>query len=255
VDTIQYTLGGGLSPEQLDRLHRAALTILDEIGVEVGNPALRKALAGQAGVRLQGTRVRLAPELVDRLVAEHRAALPPPQPPGNEFFLEILSGYAFDLIELDTGRTRPMTTADCVDLARLVDGLYDEGLRGGTPGLPQDAPAAVREVLAYKISLQHTRVPGWPGFTSQAGGDAVLRMAEIAGQPVGLSVFVRDPLLIEGPTVDMAVEFLRRKASMALGIGNMPMAGVLHGARRAGTPGCWALTRSSAWSSSWPTSS
>lgn len=225
IENVGFGMSGGLTPDQIRRIHGTALRVLDEIGCEVRNDTLRRGLAGQAGVRLDGTRVRLAPDLVERLLTEHRAALPPVQPPGGEFLTEVLSGYSFEFVDPASGRLRPMQTADCIRFAGLVDGLYDEGLRGGTPGLPQDVAPALREVLAYKISLEHTRCPGWPGFTSRANGDAVLRMAEAAGQRIGISVFVLDPLLVEGPTIDMAVEFLQRKAKMTLSISCMPMPG------------------------------
>ncbi len=227
MNDFEYHLGGGLTPEHLDCLHAEALRVLDEIGVEVQNEKLRGHAGAQAGVRVTGTRVRLAPELVDRLVAEHRAdrkKLAQPEP-DRPFRIEILSGYSFEWIDPTTGLRRPMLTSDCIRMAAMVDGLYNEGVRGGTPGLPQDVPAACREVLSYKISLEHTRVPGWPGFTSRANGEAVLEMAKVVSRRIGLSVFVRDPLLVEGPTVDMAVEYWERGEPISLALSSMPMPG------------------------------
>ena len=224
MDNVKFTIGGGLSADHLEHVHRTALRVLDDVGVEITNPVILQRIAGLAGVRTQGTRVRLAPELVDRLVEEHRRSLSPPVP-SDEFFLEILPGYCFHVLDPLTDRLRPMQTSDCIDLARLVDGLYVQGVRGGTPGLPQDVPPALREVLAYKISLEHTRSPGWPGISSLPTGEAAIRMAEVTGQQIGLSIFVLDPLLIEGPTVDMAVKFLDRRAPIQLSISTMPMAG------------------------------
>lgn len=224
MSNVNFNIGGGLSIEHLEQLHETVLRVLDDVGVEVTNPVILKRITGQPGVRVQGTRVRLAAELVNRFVNEHRRSITPAAP-GNDFFLEILSGYCFEVLDPATDRLRPMNTPDCIALAGLVDGLYAQGVRGGTPGLPQDVPAALREVLAYKISLEHTRSPGWPGISSLQTGEVAIRMAQATGQPIGLSIFVLDPLLVEGPTVDMAVEFLDRKAPIQLSISDMPMAG------------------------------
>jgi len=226
MNTLSYTIGGGLSPEQLQRLHRAALRVLEQIGVAVDSEVIRCRVAGQPGVRVDGARLRLAPELVDRLIDEHRQSTPAGTPPDDDFFVDVSGGYCFQLLDPGDNRLRAMTTADCVRLAGLVDGLYVQGVRGGNPGLPQDVPPSLREVLAYKISLEHTRDPGWPGFTSWANGQVMLAMAQAAGQPIGLSVFVLDPLTVAGPTVDMAVAVIDGNVDMDLAVCAMPMIGV-----------------------------
>lgn len=222
---IGYALSGGMTPAHLQRLHDTALRVLDEIGVEVGNETLHRALARQAGVRVDGRRVRLPPELVNRVVDEHRRAQPPPAPPGDEFIVQVLEGYCFELADLGSDRLRPVTTADCVRLARIVEGLRPRGVRGGAPGMPQDVPARLREILAYKIALENNRDPGWPSFTGWETGRTILDMAAAAGQGAGLSVFVLSPLMIEGSTVDMAVDLLVQRSSLPLALCNMPLVG------------------------------
>lgn len=222
---FSYGLTGGLTEAQLQKLHATALRVLEEIGVEVGNATLRNALAGQAGVRVDGQRVRLPPALVDRLVEEHRRAQPPPAPPGDEFIVQVLAGYGFEIAELGSDRLRPMTTADCVRLARVVEGLRPRGVRGGAPGLPQDVPAHLREVLAYKIALENNSDPGWPSFSGWETGRPMLDMAAAAGQVAGLSVFLLSPLMIEGATVDMAVDLITERSKLPLALCNMPLVG------------------------------
>ncbi len=222
---FSYGLSGGLSDGQLRKLHVTALRVLDEIGVELGNAALRDALAGQAGVRVDGMRVKLPPPLVDRLVDEHRRTRPVPMPPGDEFLVQVLAGYAFQVAELGSEKLRPMTTEECVRQARIVEGLRGRGVRGGAPGLPQDVPAHLREILAYKIALENNRDPGWPSFSGWESGRIMLDMAEAAGQGAGLSIFLLSPLMIEGSTVDMAVELIGRGSKLPLGLCNMPLIG------------------------------
>ena len=224
--TVSYGIGGGLTDGHLTRLHETALRILSEIGVEVSSDRIRKRIAGQSGVGIDGTRVRLSPEVVDRLLVEHRAALNPPALPGDAFFVDMADGYCFEWLDPDTDALKTMTTADCIRWAKLVDSLYGRGVRGGNPGMPQDVPAELRELMTYKISLQHCRAPSWPAFTSARNGEVMLQMAEVAGHGIGLSVFVLDPLRVEGPTIDMALDYLERKVKATLAVSSMPMAGV-----------------------------
>ncbi len=49
----------------------------------------------------------------------------------------MLSGYPHYLADWRTGGLRPMTERDVIETARLVDVLYEKGVRGGAPGVPQ----------------------------------------------------------------------------------------------------------------------
>ena len=42
---VRYTIGGGPSAEQLDRMHAAALRVIRELGVDVGLPAILERVA------------------------------------------------------------------------------------------------------------------------------------------------------------------------------------------------------------------
>lgn len=226
MERIAYHLAGGLSAAQLERVHEAALRVLAETGVQVENRVLHESLAATSGARAEGARVRLGRDTVELALAEHRAALASPSAADDGFTLDVADGYCSAWLDPATDALRPMTTGDCVRWARLVDALHACGVRGGNPGLPQDVAPALQEVLAYKVSLANSRTPGWPPFTSPRHAEVMLRLATAAGRRLGLSVFALSPLHLAGPTIDLAVEFLARRAPVALGISNMPIAGV-----------------------------
>lgn len=223
---VEYGISGGLSDAQAATIHRAALRVLEEVGVEVRHDGLRARLEGLPGVRSEGARVRFAPELVDDFVSEYRRHRQAPEPPGTTCSLEILTGYALYLLDPDTDRLRPMTTADCITQARLVGSLYQQGVRGGTPGMPQDVAPPLRQLMAYKIGCEHTRTNGWVGFTTVPEMTYLLRMAEITGGSLGLGIFPIDPLCLDGPTLSLALHCLDAQLPMPISITNMALRGM-----------------------------
>ncbi|HOX39521.1 MAG TPA: trimethylamine methyltransferase family protein [Candidatus Brocadiia bacterium] len=226
MSAIRYAVSGGLSDAQIGMMHAAALRVLHEVGVEVEFPEILSAISGQRGVGIQGSRVRLDPDMVDGFVSEYRKARGPAQSPSDDFRIDILTGYAFNIIDDDDARLRPMTTRDCIEMAKLVDGLHGKGVAGGTPGMPQDVPVQLREVLAYKIGREYCRTACDVGITSLAAAEAMRRMAAACGMPFGLPIFVPDPLRIAGDSVAMSLHFLRMKDKMPLGFSSMPLFGL-----------------------------
>lgn len=229
---IRYKLAGGLSGAQVEKIHATALRVLAEVGIKIEHAALLKKLSGADGIRVDGGRVRFEPETVETAVAEYRAAQAAEartargrrkaEPP---FTLAILNGYAFNLLDPRTNELRPMNTGECIETAKLVDALHPAGVRGGTPGLPQDVPPRLRDILAYKIGCEHTRSPGWVGTTAMESGEYIRRMAEAMGLEFGTGIYVLDPLCLGGSTLDMALEFLERRIPVKLFLFGMPMRG------------------------------
>ncbi len=223
---LRYHIAGGLDTSQSDAIHRAALRVLEEVGVVIPVSALRERIVGLPGVRTDGSRVRFSADLVDGLVQRYRAGRPAPEPTADALSLEILTGYAIYEIDPVTDAVRPMTTADCVRWARLVGSLYPEGVRGGTPGQPQDVPPQLRQLMAYKIGCEHTITNGWVGFTTLAELDYLRQMEAVAGGNIGLGIFPRDPLSLDGPTLTMALHCLDRGIDIPINITNMVIRGV-----------------------------
>ena len=181
---INYRIAGGLSDDQLDTIHRTALRVVEEIGVEITHPDMLHALAGRAGVRVDGQIVRFDADLVDGYSKEFRAREVSAEPP-EEWRIPILSGYAFQVLDPFTDELRPMSVEDCIENARLVDALHADGVVGGTPGLPQDVPVRLREITAYRISCENSRTVGSGDYTSVEAGECMYRMAQAAGRSFG----------------------------------------------------------------------
>ena len=117
-----------LSESALEKVDRESLGLLERVGLDVFNAALRELLA-RRGAQVEGERVRFPPELVRWALAAAPRTLSLfgrdgrelSLAPGNSFF----SCYGDALFVTDYGATeqRPSTRQDVVDFARLSDAL------------------------------------------------------------------------------------------------------------------------------------
>ncbi|MGD2175537.1 MAG: trimethylamine methyltransferase family protein [Candidatus Brocadiaceae bacterium] len=221
-----FHVAGGPDEEQLEQFHRTVLRVLDEIGVEVGVPALLEAAAGEPTARVEGTRVRLAPEVVERSVAGYRERHGDTASSADRFTIDILTGFAFQDLDPFTDRLEPMTTERCIRTARLVDTLHDRGVRGGTPGLPRDVPPQLREILAYRIGCQNSRTAAHVGVSSSESAEVVYEMSRVAGLSFDLPAFVLSPLRVAGESVELALDFLASDRDVRVFLTAMPLLGV-----------------------------
>jgi len=197
-----------LSADQVEAIHRAALTILRDIGVEVlGGRALdRFAGAGASveradGARSQAGRVRLDPDQVEALVAlaparfELRARNPERGLVFGDRHLVFCSvgGPAF-VSDLDRGR-RPGTQRDLEDYLRVIGALDVVHQEGGGPLEALDLPAPTRHLDLYR-SLATLLDKSWQ--CSAFGREPVDDATEVAAITLGVDrqALIREPALM-----------------------------------------------------------
>ncbi|HET9680779.1 MAG TPA: trimethylamine methyltransferase family protein [Candidatus Limnocylindrales bacterium] len=152
-----------LSADEVEAIHRAALTILRDIGVEVlGERAIDRFEAGGArierttGARGAAGRVRLEPGQVEDLVALAPSSftLHARNPARNLVFgdrhlvFSAVGGPAF-ATDLERGR-RPGTFADFEAFVRVVGALDVIHQEGGGPIEPTDLPVETRHLDMYR---------------------------------------------------------------------------------------------------------
>lgn len=226
MDSITYAVNGGLTGKQAGSLHAAALRVIEEAGVRVTHPALRRAAGAARGARITDDRVHLPAALVDEHVREYRLRRAATATPPEAWRIEVLTGFAFQYLDPRSGALRLMDTAACIETAKLVDALHAQGVRGGTPGLPQDVPPQLREILAFKIGCQHSRTAMHVGVSSAQSAKYVYEMGRAAGMPFHFPVFCLSPLRVEGETIDLAIDLLEQGLDVHLDLQSMPLQGV-----------------------------
>lgn len=199
--------------EELQRIADAGARILAQLGLRVLHPQVREA-AGRRGLRVRGDRVfpdrRAIAECAQQARAEGRAhQADEPEAGGLKLYTCQYPSYVHDL---DTDTVVPFTTARLIEAAKLVDVLAPEGVIGGAPGIPSDAPQYLRPLLQYKIQAEHCR----HGRTPVDGRWArtvpyVMDMAEALGRPIrSLPVYVASPLTIGAESLECVMRLRGR---------------------------------------------
>jgi trimethylamine---corrinoid protein Co-methyltransferase len=176
------------------RVHEATLALLEETGVEVRHEGIRELLA-DAGARLEGTRVRIPAELVDKAIqtAPRRFALKARDADGGGHGharrgepggLELADGNSYfgtgsDCVYVtdpDSGERRLTTKADVEGMAALADKLPNIDFVMSM-GLPSDVPARAGDLAQFAAMLTGT---GKPLVTTAHDGVSVRRMRDMA---------------------------------------------------------------------------
>lgn len=226
---IQLTV---LTAQDIEAIHQATLRILDETGVVLTLPEAREILSG-AGATVQGERVRLPPELVEREVAHcpsqvivrGRGGETRALGDGNLYWHNV--GGARDVYDPRTGQRRPATLQDVRDSARLLDAL--EGVTTITPFFtPQDVPGPLMSLAMYRHTLPHTAKPvQGPGVQTAVEVRYLARMAAVIAPSVRealvLGISPVSPLTFPDDIAEAMIETARQ--GMPLGPLPCPIVG------------------------------
>jgi len=232
MNRVKYWLTGGLEESQIELMHKKALQIVAEVGVESRNQKLLSLLAERAekGVRIDGSRIYLDGALVDGLVQEYRRQgqrkMDSHKDEELQYSIYTCNALAFEITDLESGKLRPITSEDSRQMTKLADSLYEERVYGHATGLPQDVPPPLRSLLAHKIAYENSS-HGYAGvgYTSLKEVKYSLEMDEVmGGKPSGIGAFVLNPLIMEGPELEILLHFLEERDSF--GITSMPLPGV-----------------------------
>jgi trimethylamine--corrinoid protein Co-methyltransferase len=197
-----------IEPEQMEKLHRGTLEVLERTGLRIQGEFLLRALA-DAGCRVDfaARRAWFKPELVERQIAAQRdryrmvrsslwypfcrrlptedVAMP------EEFIVDF--GYAAPwLYDYPQGRFRKPTIQDQVDMIRLGDALPSVKAVNA-PLICSEFDPRVETIESARLLLLNTCKPGWVG-TSAA--PEVKYLAELAALVVGDN---RDTLRTQPP--------------------------------------------------------
>lgn len=205
------------SATDLNSLHQATLRILSETGILLTEPRARSLLA-EAGARLEGNRVLLPPELVERCIAQAgkcpslrgRGGTVKTLGDGNLYFHNL--GGAPQVFDPASGFRRPATMQDVRNAARLLDAL--EYCHTITPFFtPTDAPGGIMSLAMYRHTLPHTLKPvQGPGIQFPAEVRYAVEMAAVIGEPgemLSLSLSPVSPLTFPDHEAAAIIEIAR----------------------------------------------
>ena len=152
-----------LTPDEVGRIHDAALQILERTGIATSSDRLLQLMADHGqDVDPEARRIRFAPDFVEakRALAPRHFTLAGRRPE-RDLALDGTHGYlspdgcAPQVIDLGSGRRRSPTKADLGQITRLADALPEIGFlwRSVSAG---DTPAEVRSLHEVEVQLNST---------------------------------------------------------------------------------------------------
>lgn len=219
-------LSGFLTKQQVEKTHRTALQILDEIGVRVEDERLRDRLTTVGGV-IAGESVRFSGDIVESLIQTA-----PKQPPRTGaarvslgcgvYHSAYLDPHSGELIPFDESLlARYFGLAERLGISRGVLGL---------PFVPEDIPA---ECLPLAEKLYAWKYGASPGGTVQAASlcEPLMEMFEVHSASTGKPLeevfcavgFMISPLKLASQECRQLIFFADH--GLRMGIGHMPSQG------------------------------
>lgn len=214
-----------LGEEGVKQVHDATLRILSEVGIVLTHPAAREMLSSH-GARINGGRVLLPPELIEKSLAQcPRTIRLQGRDPNRAIVLGDGSlhvhnvGGVPNLLDA-AGDKRAAVRQDNVNTARLLDALPN--VSAITPFFtPQDVPAASMALWMYYDTLANTTKPvHGPGVQTPREVQAVAEMARIACPEGTVSIAISPLSPLTFP--DDVVEAMLETARLGLPLGPLP---------------------------------
>jgi trimethylamine---corrinoid protein Co-methyltransferase len=160
-----------LTNEEIARIHEASLEVLQNTGLKIDHPVAQERLAAVgARVDAAGQRVYIPKELVEKALktvtrgftcAGRTEAYDFLSGEGNEHRMPTFRtvGGAMNLYNLSTNTIRPLTIADCGDMAHLVDAMENLNILGALT--PTDIQLETYEIETMKVMLERGRKHVW----------------------------------------------------------------------------------------------
>lgn len=223
---IQPTAQLGIDRAQIARMHDRALELAERVGMRVHDEVLLERLRGKSGFTIREHRIYPTMARMEAFVTGYRARHAgdaPPSPDAQPIY--FVSDRPLYTLADDNHTMRPCLSRDIIDGAKLVEVLYDRGVRGGVTGLPADVDPLLAPFEQIRISLRYGRGGGYSshGFTVWHA-KYMAQITRAMGHDYGLGVWMPSPFRLEGNELEIALALEGQYAT--LGVGSMPLMGI-----------------------------
>lgn len=180
-----------LSDRDIQRIHQAALEVMEEVGVKF--PSARAlSLLEEAGCKVdrETAVARLPATLVMEMMRKAPAQfLLAGRDPQDDIFIDGYTSYlstdgcAVDFFDIETGELRRSTKQDIIDACKVADFLPEISYLWGPPVSAQDVPAVTRPLHEIEASMEGTTMHIQP--ETVISGDMALFALEMASVVAG----------------------------------------------------------------------
>jgi trimethylamine--corrinoid protein Co-methyltransferase len=218
---IRCQLIGGLSEDNIEQMHQAALDLCRSVGLRVPHQGIRERALRHDGVAVRGDDLLFSPPLVESALAQLRY----PDSMWQADFQVVSGAYELNVLDLDTDEIRPATLDDLRLLTKLQDAL---GFVGSAPVRPTDVPEPLQEIMEYKVTWENSR---WISGThyeaneksTPESAEFIYEMAQAAGKPFRAELWIKSPFRTAATELEIIHRFLDRGVPMYAA--TMPIAG------------------------------
>jgi len=237
-----------LSKDEVELIHEASLTVLEEVGVKVLSPSVRELLRDH-GADVDGKVVRIPSSMVEEALNKTPkkvtlAAVDPKWdlklPTEHSAPYASLTCTVGEVYDLNVGEKRDATLEDLRRFAVLVD-YFDDIAYMDTVLTPTDVPTSLRTVYGYVTSLKNTRKHiQWDVLNAEEARWVIKIASAVVGDEeklrhrpiVSTSGCPICPLVFEAGVIEGLVEFA--KAGLPVMPFSMPLMGLSTPATLAG---------------------
>lgn len=218
-----FKLSGGLTKEQIDLMHEKALWLVENVGVHIPHKGIIMLLSNYDGVRIDRDRVTFRSDLVLKALKESKYDLP--DYPEDMWIIDA-GAHQTTYCDLKTGKLRPPTTQDLIDMTKLGDALDTVG---SAPVVPLDVPVHLQIILMHKISYEYSRyrcndIYEHMDKPTHVCADYVYEMARAAGKRFTFGVWMISPRSFDKNGLKVAYHLLEKGVPMW--VSTMPVAGI-----------------------------
>jgi trimethylamine--corrinoid protein Co-methyltransferase len=219
----QYSLTGGLTPEQIGLMKRRAIELVERVGLAVPHDGILGLLRQHDGVKVEGQMVKFRPELVEKALREARYPLP--EYYGKEWVISA-GAHQPKMHDLDTGALRDTTLKDLRELIKIGDALNTVG---SAPCVPLDVPIHLQEIQMHKVAWENSRRRANDMFEHDPKPNAriaeyIYEMAQVSGRWFSLGLYMVSPRSFDPPELEIIYRF--RDLGVPMWAGTMPISGV-----------------------------
>jgi trimethylamine--corrinoid protein Co-methyltransferase len=218
-----FTLGGGLSTEQIRRMHEKALSLVEDVGINIPHEGIVKLLSNYDGVIIDGSTVKFKTPLVLKALKEARYDVPDY---GKETWVLDAGAHQTAFYDLETRKLRETTTQDLIDTTKLGDRLDTVG---SAAVVPLDVPIHLQIILMHKVCYEYSRyrcndIYEHMDKPTTVCADYVYEMAQAAGKRFTFALWMISPRSFDRNALNVAYHLLDRGVPMC--VSTMPVAGV-----------------------------
>ncbi|MBS7612100.1 trimethylamine methyltransferase family protein [Candidatus Bathyarchaeota archaeon] len=190
-----------LSKEDVESIHEASLKILEEVGVQIPNDEVVKALKNMGcEIDRRTSIVKLPENIVVEMVGKASKSFTIYSRGnrsvtfGDGKFKVLSSGGMMNVVDPLTSERRPATLKDTVNAIKLGDALENIDIVGSL-FVPQDVPIQLADIYMYATLIKHTSKPFFAWIYSVQSAEYILKMwtaatgGEYGEKPLSLGFF------------------------------------------------------------------